>query len=58
METNSQKRLILKPGSGPWTRTLKNQDLENPGTRETWTLKSLDPKKPGPSKTWILKNME
>ena len=29
--------LLLKPGSGPWTRTLI----------KTWTLKNLDPKKRG-----------
>ena len=24
-------RLLLKPGPGPWTRILKNLDLEKPG---------------------------
>ena len=25
------KELLLKPGPGPWTRTLKNRDPEKPG---------------------------
>ena len=35
------------PGSGPWTRTLKNLDLEKPGPWKTWTLKNLGSEKPG-----------
>ena len=55
--------LLLKPGPGPWTRTLDpdpgpgtwtlNQDPSlGPWTLDpdpkTWTLKNLDPEKPGP----------
>ena len=40
-------RLLLKPGPGPWTLTLKNLDPEKPGLWKTWTLKNLDPEKPG-----------
>ena len=36
-------RLVLKPGPGTWTRTLKNLDPWKPGPRKTWTQK-----KPGP----------
>ena len=28
--------LLLKPGPGPWTRTLKNLGPEEPGPRKTW----------------------
>ena len=35
--------LLLKPGLGPWTRTLGNLDPEKPGLRKTWTLKNLNP---------------
>ena len=38
--------LLLKPGSGSWTRTL-DPDPEKPGSR-----KNLDPQEPGPGKTW------
>ena len=43
-------RLLLKPGPGVWTRTLKSLDSEpeKPGPRKTWTQKQLDPEKPGP----------
>ena len=34
--------LLLKPGSGPWTPTLKNLHPE-----KTWTLKSMNPEKHG-----------
>ena len=30
--TVSQTLLILKPESGPWTRTLKNLDPQKPGS--------------------------
>ena len=49
------RRLLLKPGPGPWktwTRTLKNLDPEKPGLWRTCTLKNLDPEKPEPWKTW------
>ena len=49
--------LLLKPGPGPWNRTLKYLDPEKPGLRKTWTLKNLDPEKPGLSKTWTVKNL-
>ena len=44
--------LLLKPGPGPLTWTLKNLDPKNPGSRKTWTLKTwtlenLDSEKPG-----------
>ena len=42
------KRLFLKPGPGPWTRTMKNMDPEKPKPWKTWTLKNLDPEKPEP----------
>ena len=29
------------PGSGPWTRTLKNLAPEKPGPWRTWTLKNM-----------------
>ena len=61
------KRLHLKPGPRPWTRTLKNLDPEKSGpwkslTWKTMTQKKLDPEKsgpekPGPWKIWILKNL-
>ena len=47
-------RLLLKPGPGPWTRTLgpghwtRALDPDpGPGPRKTWTLKNLDPEKHG-----------
>ena len=43
-------RLLLKPGSGPWIRTLKNLDLEKPRPWKTWTLKNLDPENLDPEK--------
>ena len=63
-----ESRLLLKPGLRPWTRTLKNLDLEKPGPRKTWTQKDQDPEKPGTSKNldsekpgpwkiWTLKNL-
>ena len=44
--------LLLKPGPGLWTWTLKSLDPEKPGSWKTLTLKNLSPKKPGPWKTW------
>ena len=52
------KGLLLKPGPGPWTWTLKNLDPEKPGPRKTWTQKNLDTEKPGPRKIWTLKNLD
>ena len=50
--------LLLKPGPGPWNRTLKNLDPKKPGPWKTWTLKNLDPDKCGPWKTWTLKSLD
>ena len=33
--TYAEKGLLLKPGPGPWTRTLKNLNLEKPGPWKT-----------------------
>ena len=41
--TVSQALLILKPESGPWTRTLKNLVHEKHEPWKTWTLKYMDP---------------
>ena len=46
-KANPKRRLLLKPGLRPWTRTL-DPDPEKPGLRKTWTLKNLDSEKPGP----------
>ena len=43
----AKTELLLKPGTGPWTRTLKNLDPENPGPWKTWTEKNLHPEKHG-----------
>ena len=45
-----KKWLLLKPGSGPWTRTLNKLDH-----KKTWTLKNMDSEKQGT--TMGLKNM-
>ena len=37
--------LLLKPGPGPWTQTLKNLYPEKPRPWKTCTLKILDPEK-------------
>ena len=29
-------RLLLQPGPGPWTQTLKNLDPQEPGPWKTW----------------------
>ena len=41
----SKQRLLLKPGPGPSTWTLKNPDpdLEKAGPSKTWTLKYMYP---------------
>ena len=45
IEIKCKSRLLLKPGPGPRSHTLKNLDPEKSRPRKTWTLKSLDPKK-------------
>ena len=47
----TRKWLLLKPGPGPLTRTLKNLGLEKPEPWKTWTLQNLDPEKHGFCKT-------
>ena len=51
------KWLLLKPGTEPWTWTLKNLAPEKSTPLKTWTpknldLEKLDPEKYGPWKTW------
>ena len=43
------KRLLIKPGPGPWTHTLKTwtRTLKNPGLLKSWTLKNVDLEKLG-----------
>ena len=48
VNTKKDKRLLLKHGARPWTRTLKNMDPEKPEPRKTWTQKNLGPEKSGP----------
>ena len=45
-KNSAEVRLLLKPGPGRWTRTLKNLTLK------TWTLKNMEPEKHGPRKKW------
>ena len=56
-KANPKRRLLLKPGPRPWTRTL-DPDPEKPGPRKTLTQKNLDPENPGLRKTWTLKNLD
>ena len=43
------KRLLIKPGPGPWTHTLKTwtRTLKNPGPLKSWTPKNVDLEKYG-----------
>ena len=54
-----EKRLPLKPGPEPGSKTLKDMDPKKPGPGKTWTHKNLDPLKPGGrSLTQTLKNLD
>ena len=55
---NYNEKATSKTWTGPWTRTMKNLDLEKSEPRKTWVLKNLDLEKPGPKNTWTLKSLD